>query len=217
MPYFKNENVNILFIHIPKTGGTSVVSYFSSKFNIPLNNTSLYAYMDDQQKLNENICIHSSLQHVTYNQILTYNNFFNIDFKNITIFTIVRNPNERIISDLFWYKKIKVDTTTDEVLNIIHEYLLSESYDNHNLPQHIFITNANKELIENIHVLKTENLIKDMHDLGYTDFNIIENYNPNKINCYDYLNNESIRIINDFYHFDFMLFNYSKIMTPLDK
>ena len=110
-----------------------------------------------------------------------------------------------------------MDTTTDEVLNIIHEYLLSDLYDNHNLPQHIFITNANKELIENIHVLKTENLIKDMHDLGYTDFNIIENYNPNKINCYDYLNNESIRIINDFYHFDFMLFNYSKIMTPLDK
>lgn len=45
MPYFKNNNVNILFIHIPKTGGSSVENYFSSKFNIPLNNTSLYLHV----------------------------------------------------------------------------------------------------------------------------------------------------------------------------
>lgn len=38
MPYFNNNDINILFIHIPKTGGTSLENYFSSKFNIPLNN-----------------------------------------------------------------------------------------------------------------------------------------------------------------------------------
>lgn len=41
MPYFKNDNVNVLFIHIPKTGGTSIENYFSSKFNIKLDK-SLY-------------------------------------------------------------------------------------------------------------------------------------------------------------------------------
>ena len=30
MPYFKNNDVNVLFIHIPKTGGSSMELYFSS-------------------------------------------------------------------------------------------------------------------------------------------------------------------------------------------
>ena len=42
MPYFKDNNINILFIHIPKTGGSSLEVYFSKKFNIPLNNKSLF-------------------------------------------------------------------------------------------------------------------------------------------------------------------------------
>ena len=45
MPYFKNDNVNILFIHIPKTGGTSLDNYFSKKYNIDLNDKSLYIFM----------------------------------------------------------------------------------------------------------------------------------------------------------------------------
>ena len=42
MPYFKNDNINILFIHIPKTGGSSLENYFSSKFGIELNKKSLH-------------------------------------------------------------------------------------------------------------------------------------------------------------------------------
>lgn len=44
MPYFhntvKNEKVNLLLIHIPKTGGTSSEQYFSKKYNVPLNKPS---------------------------------------------------------------------------------------------------------------------------------------------------------------------------------
>jgi len=29
MPYFKNNDINLLYIHIPKTGGTSIEHYFS--------------------------------------------------------------------------------------------------------------------------------------------------------------------------------------------
>ena len=32
MPYFHNNYVNLLFIHIPKTGGSSLEIYFSKKF-----------------------------------------------------------------------------------------------------------------------------------------------------------------------------------------
>lgn len=136
---------------------------------------------------------------------------FNIDFNNIKIITIVRNPYERIISDLFFYLKINIITSKETVFDIIKEYLVSDNYDNHNIPQHVFITNDNNELIPNLYILKTENLTFDMKNLGYNDFNVFCNKNPNNINYYDYLNNESIEIINVFYHLDFVLLNYDKI------
>lgn len=211
MPHFKNDYVNILFIHIPKTGGSSVESYFSCKFNISLNNKSLFSLIGNSTELDKNIIINSSLQHITYHQIIKYNNIFNIDFTNIKIITIVRNPYERIISDLFWYKKISIDTPKEIVFDIIQEYIVSKNYDNHNIPQYIFITNNNKKIFPNIHIFHTETLTNDMKSLGYDDFNFFINKNEKNVNYYNYLNNDSIRIINEFYHFDFILFNYDKI------
>ncbi len=209
MPYFKNDIINILFIHIPKTGGTSVEIYFSSKFKIPLNNKSLYLFMDEKEKKEKNIMINSSLQHITYSQMIKYNDIFHIDFNNLKIITIVRNPYERLISDFFFYKLINVNTTKEEVFNILQKYLKSDEYDNHNIPQYNFIVDI--KLNNNIYILKTENLINDMHKLGYTDFDIFNNVNPNKVDYYQYLNNDSIKLINKFYYYDFILFNYSFI------
>ena len=45
-----------------------------------------------------------------------------------------------------------------------------------------------------------------MNNLGYTDFNICIQVNNNKIK------NKSIDIINKYYHLDFILFNYDKII-----
>jgi hypothetical protein len=216
MPYFKNNDINVLFIHIPKTGGTSVEKYFSSKFNIELNNNSLYLFITNKDLLNKNMKIGSSLQHITYNQIVEYSDIFKIDFNNIKIITIVRNPYERIISDLFFFKLIKIETTKEEVFDIINKYLVSH-HDNHNIPQYNFITNDKKEIIQNIHILKTESLKNDMNNLGYTDFNNFELVNINKVNYYDYLNNQSIELINNFYNLDFILFNYNKISNDLKK
>ena len=153
MPYFKNNDINVLFIHIPKTGGTSIEVYFSIKYNIELNNNSLFLVIEDERLLNENMKINSSLQHITYNQIVEYSKVFNINFDNIKIITVVRNPYERIVSDLFFFELITIDTTKKEVFNIINKYLVSEIYDNHNIPQHIFVTNNNKEIIQDIHIL----------------------------------------------------------------
>jgi hypothetical protein len=211
MPYFKNDDINVLFIHIPKTGGTSVELYFYSKFNILMNNKSLFNSIQDEQLLNENIEINSSLQHMTYNEIVKYSKIFNIDFDNIKIITIVRNPYQRIVSDLFYFKLIALNNTKEEVFDIINKYLVSHEYDNHNIPQHKFITNDKGEIIQNIHILKTESLTNEMKNIGYTDFDRVDNANTNAINYYNYLNNESFEIINEFYHLDFILFNYHKI------
>ena len=127
MPYFKNDDVNILFIHIPKTGGTSLDCYFSSKFNIPLNTKSLYGFLDAYGAvLNENMKINVSLQHLLYNQIVKYNKIFNINFDTIKIITIVRNPYERSISDLFWFKFISSDSTKEEVFTRDYDDVIRE-------------------------------------------------------------------------------------------
>jgi hypothetical protein len=167
--------------------------------------------MDEDIHRNKNI--NSSLQHMTYQTIDTHKDFFNIDMNNLEIITIVRNPYERIISDLFWYKKITSNSTKQQVFNIIQKYLHNKSLDNHNIPQYLFITDENMGLIPNIKILYTETLTADMHKLGYVDFDIRINKNPNKKNYYHFLSAESIQLINDFYHCDFEIFKYDKIST----
>ena len=102
MPYFKNDDINVLLVHIPKTGGTSLESYFYSKFKIPKNNNSLFSHIKTKRLLDAKMNINSTLQHITYNQMVKYSKIFNIDFDNIKIISIVRNPYERLVSDLFY-------------------------------------------------------------------------------------------------------------------
>lgn len=208
MPYFKNNDVNILFIHIPKTGGTSLEVYFSNKYNIPLNEKSLFM-------MSTKLLLTSTLQHTTYETIMNYKNLFNIHTDGIKIITIVRNPYERIISDLCYFNKMNINNTKEEIFDIIKQYLASNDSDNHNIPQYMFITNKEKEIIPNIHILRRESLTNDMHKLGYCDFAEYQQVNSilkgNSI--YNYLNNDSIKLINDFYEDDFRLFHYTKIIV----
>jgi hypothetical protein len=208
MPYFKNNQINLLFIHIPKTGGSSIEMYFSNKFNIPLNKDCLFVKNRDPSFKG----IESTLQHMTYSTIVKYNNYFNINFNNITIITIVRNPYNRIMSDLFYLKRINKNSTKERVYSEIKKFIEEPATkkDNHNLPQYLYVTDENKNLINNLKILRTETLMVDMKKLGFTDFNIITNKNPEKINYEDYLNDMSIDLINKYYEYDFILFNYDK-------
>ena len=49
-----------------------------------------------------------------------------------------------------------------------------------------------------------------MKKLGYTDFNIKMNMNPNTVEYDNYLNSDSINLINETYSYDFKLLNYIK-------
>jgi hypothetical protein len=213
MPYFRNDEINILFIHIPKTGGTSLEIYFSEKYMIPLNAHSIFAVDGNGVREITKIEFSSSPQHFTYEILYKHRNELNIEFKDIRIISIVRNPYERIISDLFFLKKITIDSSKEEVFKEIENYIIEKSLDNHNIPQYLFVTNERRELIPYIHILRTETLKDDMYKLGYEDFDKLEqiNFHRENRNYYDYLNTDSIRIINQFYDYDFKLFNYTKI------
>ena len=67
-------NLKKIFIHIPRTGGTSINEYFKSK-NEPVN------------------AIYSNFKHYTYNDYKIIS-----DIENYEMFTVVRNPYTRIVS-----------------------------------------------------------------------------------------------------------------------
>ena len=212
MPYYKNKN--ILFIHIPKTGGTSIENFFFKKFNVIPCFQSLYS---DGQVLKE---IPYSLQHSTFNDIKINNKYFNINFNNLTIISSVRNPYDRIISHLFFKKLIKKDENPKIVEQLLENLLIRKNYfkyDNHITPQYIFIINKNIILKKCI-ILKMENLQSNMNRIGYNDFNFFENVsnqyeynNIHNIKYFKYLNDKSINLINNFYKYDFLIFNYKMI------
>jgi hypothetical protein len=214
MPYFKNDKINILLIHIPKTGGTSIEEYLSNKYKIDLNEKSLY-----NKYYVPNLKGHS-LQHYTYDEIYKNKEKFKIDYENIKIIATVRNPYDRIMSELFFQKILKKDEKSKDknyVYHIIKNYLEGENhYDNHRLPQYKYIINDNGIIYENIIILRNENLNEEFRTLGFNDFNIHTQLNPflnnnEKKNYLEYLNNDSIHLINEYYKKDFELFNYNMI------
>lgn len=213
MPYFKNQN--LLFIHIPKTGGSSLELYFAYKYNTPLNAKSLFMGLPNNTKVNDTFEHGVALQHQTYNSIYDNRKSLNIQINEDTkIITIVRNPYTRIISDLFYYKLIGPDANPQNVNETIKMYLEGKfgKLDNHPIPQYKFLIDENDILIPNLIIMKTENLVDDMKMNGYENFNVFNNVGQHsKKNYMNYLNKDSIDLINNFYDKDFTLFGYEKI------
>ena len=288
MPFF--PKMKVCFIHIPKTGGTSVENYFSNIENKPLGLNTLYyrhtndlAQAIDKKRREWNVRLNNfinkelmhlrltasfnldsrkklqmiqnnmakytrsiqermvdnselkklmlikhkgySLHHFTWNDIRTQKNILFgekiaklVDEKNndMTFIASVRNPYDRIISELFFLKKINKTFDQIRVFQVIKQFLNDKNhYDNHKTPQYKFVINENGELIKNLKIVKTESLDSDMEKLGYHSFANARCKNVNtKYNKYKYsnlLNRESIELINNYYAKDFEYFNYSKL------
>lgn len=237
------DSSGIIFIHIPKTGGSSVTEYFKQKYNLTNDNDVFVGY---------NARFSHSMQHCTWNEYYqNWDTFFcaadavkTRDINLYEVFTIVRNPYTRTISDFYWWmrvhddkerknpsEKLRPDRITLEYMETFIENILNDItdkektgnrqvlHDTHALPQYMFLEGIFPEKQsheQKITILKQENLTEQMR-ARFCDFDKYDNTNPNssKIPYSDLLTPKIISMVNSVYARDFELFGYD-LLKPED-
>lgn len=182
--YLKNK---IVFIHIPKTGGTSVKAIFEELGDSPL----FYS-------IHNMVGTHSP-QHSTYNELKGWNMIQN-DFK---IISIIRHPYERFVSE-FNYRLsfLKEAYTLKSFTNKFMSSLKNKyQWDNHNLSCSEFLDGADVEII------RFENLVEDFKRVTGLEMNK-HKLKDKKILTIDMLPNITKLQIQDRWSEDFINFNY---------
>jgi len=184
MPYFPKQSV--LYIHIPKTGGTSIEKYFAQKeFQNKCNQDHIVTCQDFRtqwwikQLQHDDSYLYSlknfkylshSAQHMTVKEIKDV-----MDISRVKrIIVSVRDPYTRFLSDLMYVFQDRKYTNIDQMVEEYERQVLRDGYnafDNHARPQHNFIEGLDKTY----DIVKCETLTYDMQKLGYKDFDEKEN------------------------------------------
>ena len=96
----------IFFLHIPRTGGTTVDSIFFNNFE---NEQILRIYKDfEYSKYREIDCNYmSKIKYITGHLLLTDYNDLKIYNQKVNVFTFLRDPIQRLISEYIFYKTWK--------------------------------------------------------------------------------------------------------------
>lgn len=132
---YKNK---IIFVHIPKCGGTSVEVFFNMR-----NKESLYS--TDENVINN---VKYSLQHLTPNLI---KELIPDIYDDYTKFTIIRNPYERVLSEYVWqniYFPIENQDLSDfnwEIYLQLNDDLIKVGVDNESKAKEHWTTRGKKE------------------------------------------------------------------------
>lgn len=221
MPLY--PNANILLVHIPKTGGTSVHTYFKAR---------------------DPWCITASPVHEHHATLAEYMSFERTrqtitESHRMTKLAIVRNPYHRLLSELFWrgkrgYAHGVSPQTASALANdhgAMYQALMEAARgflespvittddvrmtERRRLPQvdYLTIDPARREVdFDGMHILRTETLADDMSALGFCDFAQIGVHNRNPvpfdIRYDDYLYGPLRAMIHEHYKRDFVAFGY---------
>ena len=206
-----NRNKKLIFIHIPKCAGTSIAKAFNmyQEEEIDLNN--LYG-IDKNNIVLQSLCLKFYDKYLEKSLI-----------NSCLIFTVVRNPYDRALSDFCWKPGLKRKCKTlydylllvENTLENYNDYELMKFNEklhyNHFLPQYKYIEHNE---YKNIKIIKFENIQKEINE--FIDPNIIikktnqskhiewKKYYIDKPKC--------INLINKIYKKDFEIFNYEMII-----
>lgn len=98
-----NKEKKFIFIHIPKCGGTTIKNTLSDYQDLSIKNCSINL---QQMIFNTNNCLHyyhMNIEELIQNKIITEK-----ELKEYFIFTFVRNPYEKYISYMNYFKNILI-------------------------------------------------------------------------------------------------------------
>lgn len=178
----------VLFIHIPKCGGTSVKKFFK---------------MRREQMM--------ALIHLTPQQLVDYLGPTH-EYLKFYKFTVIRNPYERVVSDFFWFKFKFNDFLNKYKICSINDFIKlrcdveknnryeEDIYFDHFRPQLQYLKTVNGFKYDKI--IRLENLNEDLLELckeiGYNTTNNIPRFNTTNHDHYSiYLDKEAIDLITE--------------------
>lgn len=196
------EKAELLFLHIPKTGGTTLEHYFFEKFKISPD--TLYGHVHNGH----------SLQHCTYLEMKEL--LLPRQIKKYKILALIRNPFHRIISDLFWFQLIHPGSSPEEVDQAVSHVLTTnetigdyQNWDNHFIPQSDYLLDETGNIPSNMTILETSDMDRILPSL-YPGFKSVPrlNVNPHQHDKnYDkFLSENTKKFIRQYYKKDFDLF-----------
>ncbi len=220
MPIFKKSN--ILFIHIPKTGGSSIEKQLYNLEDLSDQYTTETYFSNNPLMMTDTR--NYSLQHYTFIDLLSCLGQERINHFQ-TIFCVVRNPYDRMVSEFYYYyQRIVCESLDFDSIEHIQSKFFDfcqkcvngqVNNDNHQTPQYTYIINHQEIIDPRIKILWFERLSTEFSQLcGLTlDYHLLQS--NRKLSCHEYYTPESQQLVKDYYMNDFILFYYDPNVLPM--
>lgn len=190
-----------IFIHIPKTGGTSIEQFIKDNGE----NNLLFIGVQNNR----------SLQHLTSYELKKIIPYI---YKKYYKFSIVRNPYDRLLSEYYWNPSInlgyKNGKSKKEFLEYVIKIVKNKSYFNniyydHFIPQYNFLYYKNKLLVNQLFKYEDLEWVTKYLKKKLTIKREFPYLNKNNVEKEDW-NNDEKEIIYNLYKNDFLYFGYEK-------
>ena len=179
------HKANIIFIHIPKNGGSSIKKYLSKRFKVPINEPYLHERFFEIKK-----------------------NKPNCDFNKFNKFAIIRNPYDRMISWYCYLHGYELKNTNEKPNIEDFRKWIKNPWE---LPRMWLLDPQYTWIDKTFSILKFENLNKDLNNFFKEKVNLSHLKKSNRDNYLKYYDEQTIDVVNNKYEKDFKIFKYKKL------